>query len=97
MKNQKIVYWISIRTAAATEKDKWLECSNCGNHINMHDLEEIRLSNLNNYEQYKMQYKRNFIHVLNVVQKWIQILHSHIEDWGLQKVVLVYRKRFKRL
>jgi len=58
--NPKIAYWIPIRTIAATEKDKRFECSNCGNMINMHDLEEIRLSNLNNREKYENAIKTEY-------------------------------------
>lgn len=45
---EKVSYWIPIRTIAATEKDKWLECSNCGNHINQDEkVDEWILCNLN--------------------------------------------------
>lgn len=57
---ENVVYWIPIRTIAATEKDKWLECSNCGNKVNIYDLEQIRISNINNQEKYQRAIKTQY-------------------------------------
>ena len=38
----KKTYWIPIRTIGGPEQDQIMECSNCGNLINMYDIEELR-------------------------------------------------------
>lgn len=59
---EKVSYWIPIRTIAATEKDKWLECSNCGNHINKYEIENLRFQFAGEPEIYRheleTQYKK---------------------------------------
>ncbi len=56
----EITYWIPVRTIAAKEKDKWLECSNCGNEINMYDIENLRFEYANNPEVYENERRAKY-------------------------------------
>lgn len=104
---ENIVYWIPIRTIAATEKDKWLECSNCGNKVNIYDLEQIRISNLNNQEQYKEAIKTQYRTCCKCGSKMNTEITSELRrmniakgSYGLQetvKKIMEYRNKLSNI
>lgn len=56
---QKPIYWISVRTIAATDEDQWMQCTKCGNMINKYRLEQLRFENKEEYRNaIKERYKK---------------------------------------
>lgn len=90
----KLTYWIPVRTIAATEKDICYECSNCGNHINMYEIEQIRFRNANNREEYeeaiRTQYKmcsKCKLEMNTDITYYLRKLRRAKGDFDLEKVV----------
>lgn len=81
----KVIYWEIVRTIGGTEKDRRVRCSNCGNMINLYDIEQIRFDGINGDEQYDKAIKTKYYTCENCGSKMDIALSRILEKKGIAK------------
>lgn len=81
----RVIYWEIVRTIGGTEKDRRVRCSNCGNMINLYDIEQIRFDGINGDEQYDKAIKMKYYTCEKCGSKMDVILSRILEKNGIAK------------